>query len=206
VGVYKQKNSFEVSITKDGVKYYGGRYKSEELAAWARDKLAIDLYGKFASLNNIKVEGYEWKNNRAILINTIHEKKYQGIVKQATKFKAQVWFQGKIYNAGKYETEIVALWAYDQLSRQLKGSDGFQNGVTLTGYQFVNNQAVPIVEENIDAIYNSNFTSGDSVSYKRKSEEIDQSEHNKRMKSKDDEYYTDVYTWFNVNLKANSQV
>jgi hypothetical protein len=196
VGVHKQKNSFEVSITKDGVKYYGGRYKSEELAAWARDKLAIDLYGEFASLNNIKIDGYEWENSRAVLLNAA--KKYQGVVKQGNKFKAQVWFQGKIYNAGKYETEIVALWAYDQLSRQLKGSDGFQNGVTLTGYQFVNNRAIPILEKNIDAIYNLDNV----LLQKRKNNEINESEHNKKYKSNSDDYYNDIYKWFNINLSA----
>ncbi len=65
-GVSKNGNYFKVEICKDGIKYSGGSYKSEQIAGWAANELSRELYGDFAIKNNITLNGYVFKNRRAI--------------------------------------------------------------------------------------------------------------------------------------------
>lgn len=51
LGVCKQKNSWIASICHNKESIYLGSYKTEELAAKAYDKKAIELHGEFANLN-----------------------------------------------------------------------------------------------------------------------------------------------------------
>jgi hypothetical protein len=65
-GVSKNKKSFKVEMRKDGIRYSGGSYKSEKIAGWAANQLSKELYGDYDTNNHVEVEGYVFKNRRAI--------------------------------------------------------------------------------------------------------------------------------------------
>lgn len=52
-GAYKLKNGYMSSIYHSGKAHYIGYFKTEEEAALAYNKKAIELHGEFANLNNI---------------------------------------------------------------------------------------------------------------------------------------------------------
>lgn len=54
VTYYKTTNRYLVSIKKDKTKYNLGYFKTEEAAAEAYNKKALELYGEYANLNDIK--------------------------------------------------------------------------------------------------------------------------------------------------------
>ncbi len=59
---------FTVYVSKDGIRYSGGSYYDEKLAAWAANCLSRDLYNEFAVQNDIVLEKpYVWQNKRAVL-------------------------------------------------------------------------------------------------------------------------------------------
>jgi hypothetical protein len=65
-GVSKSGNGFGVSVQKNYIAHRGGYYKNEQVAAWAADQLAHQLYGEYANTNNVQLEEeYEFINNRA---------------------------------------------------------------------------------------------------------------------------------------------
>jgi hypothetical protein len=70
IGVSWQYAKYRAAISKDGEKYHCGAYYTPELAAWARDQMAIHLFGKDARLNDVNVEGYVFdiKTRRAVKI------------------------------------------------------------------------------------------------------------------------------------------
>ena len=49
----KSRGKFQASIIKEGKRYHLGCYKTEEEAAEAYNKKAIELYGEYANLNII---------------------------------------------------------------------------------------------------------------------------------------------------------
>ncbi len=66
-GVHKQNNHFVVQVKQYGIKYYGGSYCDEKVAAWASTQLSVQVRGIDNAWNNhIELEEYEFINNRAI--------------------------------------------------------------------------------------------------------------------------------------------
>ncbi len=65
-GVRKRGNSYSVSVVKDSISHPGGSYNDANVANWARDQLAKQLFGNHASLNHTILEGYEWTGTKAI--------------------------------------------------------------------------------------------------------------------------------------------
>ena len=51
IGVSKKNSRYTSQISKDKIKYYLGMFDTEEEAAKARDKKALELYGEHAKLN-----------------------------------------------------------------------------------------------------------------------------------------------------------
>ena len=51
IGVRKNGKNYQAKISKDGITYSLGTFKTEEEAAKIRDKKAIELYGQYAKLN-----------------------------------------------------------------------------------------------------------------------------------------------------------
>jgi hypothetical protein len=194
MGVSKIRNKFQANVTKDGVTYCGGDYENEELAAWARDRLAIKIYGSLASLNNVVVEGYDWTGCRAIIKNSTP--KYRGVVKDKGGFLAVFHDKGKTYYCGYYKSEIVAAWAYDQISYKIKGLKAFQNGVSLEGYAFVNNRAItiPSNEPKEMLIENDTIDTRGNVINKRKTHSIENDCENYKKQRIE---YDALYKWFN---------
>jgi hypothetical protein len=73
-GVSKNGKYFKVQICKDGIKYSGGSYKLEQIAGWAATQLSKELYGSYATNNHVQLEGYVFKNRRAILQDDLNQK------------------------------------------------------------------------------------------------------------------------------------
>jgi hypothetical protein len=51
IGVYRRRNKYQVILKHNGKAYGGGMFDDEVEAAKARDRLAIQLHGKYARLN-----------------------------------------------------------------------------------------------------------------------------------------------------------
>jgi hypothetical protein len=65
--VNKARNFFAVHVRKDGKVHYGGQYLDENIAGWAANQLALQLYGEnIARKNDVQLEGYQFVKNRAI--------------------------------------------------------------------------------------------------------------------------------------------
>jgi hypothetical protein len=73
--------------------------------------------------------------------------KYSGVRKQYNKFKVSMVKDGILYYGGSYLCEDLAGFAANQLGILLYGEDANHNDVDVQGYTFVNNRAVPIVDE-----------------------------------------------------------
>ena len=70
-GVSVSKNRFHVRVSKNYREFYGGSYVEEDVAAWAADQLALEIHcGKYKKLNNIKLEGYLFHDQRAVKISS----------------------------------------------------------------------------------------------------------------------------------------
>jgi hypothetical protein len=69
IGVCRRKNMFEARISKEGKNYHCGTYATMEVAAFARDAKAKQLFGEDANLNDVEVEDYEFDYtiDRAVL-------------------------------------------------------------------------------------------------------------------------------------------
>jgi hypothetical protein len=168
VGVSFENNKYRIYVEKNGTKYRGGSYKSEKVAAWARNKLAIEVYGEDASLNDVVLEDYVWKYNRAyskseleIVENFIaaskrlqeikaqktkKTSKYIGVSKKHLTFVASVRHQKTTICAGRYKDEQVAAWARDQLILQLHNgiipNNIKLNNIQLENYNWKDNRAI----------------------------------------------------------------
>ena len=69
LGVSKTRsNTYHARMTKDGISYTGGTYANEEVAAFASDCLAKELYRENARSNNSQLKGYIFVNRRAVKI------------------------------------------------------------------------------------------------------------------------------------------
>ena len=70
LGVSKTRsNTYHVGMSKDGIHYTGGTYANEEVAAFAADELAKELYREEARSNNSQLKGYIFVNRRAVKIS-----------------------------------------------------------------------------------------------------------------------------------------
>jgi hypothetical protein len=194
MGVSKSRNKFLATVTKDGITYNGGEYESELVAAWARDRLAMKIYGDFARLNNVILEGYDWTGCRAIIKNSVRI--YRGVTENKYGFKVVFTDKSKRYYCGCYESPIVAAWAYDQISYKIKGLSAIQNGVSLEGYEFVNNRAVRISSKNEskETITEDDNIMEENYNKKRNHDSIQNDSQNSKKQRID---YNEVYQWFN---------
>jgi len=66
MGVSIIQTRYCVRMAKDGIYYYGGQYADEQVAGWAADQLAHELFGEDARSNNVQLEGYVFANRRAV--------------------------------------------------------------------------------------------------------------------------------------------
>ena len=125
--VYRKNGSFSVVLSKDGIAHSGGTYRFEKIAAWAADSLAQEVYGKNAKLNGVILNGYIWKNRKAVCVSDYEQS--DGTV----RFKNVRYCKKGIFEVvvsegsyrhfgGTYHSDIVAGWAADCLSQEIHAS------------------------------------------------------------------------------------
>jgi len=159
-GVFKDRDDcFKVSITKEGERHYGGRYKNEDIAGWAYNQLAQEVYGEYALKNDIDITGYIWKDRHAVRENGMPDvrnlkrklkhtsSKFFGVFRAKTAFKVEIAKDGHHHYGGRYKDEHVAAWAADRLLQELHGPNVRQNDIQLDGYKWENRRAVPTTGE-----------------------------------------------------------
>ncbi len=155
-------SKYRVAMFKDGVMFNGGSYDNEQVAAFAADELASQLYGANAKRNNVNLAGYVFVNNRAIKIEDLefgngtectknkklkknNTSRFFGVHKvNCGSFGVRIQQDKVRHSAGQYKSEQVAAWASDQLVLKLYGQNAHINNIKLEGYAFINNRAVKI--------------------------------------------------------------
>lgn len=78
LGVLQNRNKFRARVRLQGKYQETGSYESEEVAGWARDKIATKVYGPDARLNNVpQPSGWIWddKRNRAVQVTRSGQKR-----------------------------------------------------------------------------------------------------------------------------------
>lgn len=69
-GVSKVNNKYSATITFEKKRYYLGRYPTSQIAGFAYDQAALQLYKKVASINGLKnPQGWEWNSNTFRLVS-----------------------------------------------------------------------------------------------------------------------------------------
>lgn len=128
IGVILDERSkkFEANIQKDGIKYYLGRYDSEEKAALAYDIKAIELYGEFANHNCISYTQSMYDMVQETMNDTKKSEKtskYRGVYLKRNMWCAHIRHNKKSYSLGYYGNEKDAAVAYNKKALELYGDD-----------------------------------------------------------------------------------
>jgi len=139
-----KNNKWKTSIRHLRKTYFLGFYKTEEDAAKAYDKKALELYGNDANRNfpNLTIDKFEdikfipyehtskIKQGKSTRVETTS--KYIGVCKDKRRKIDKQWFahithKNKIYRLGSYYTEEDAAKAYDKKALELFGKDAKLN-------------------------------------------------------------------------------
>ncbi len=129
-GVCFSQNKFCVQIGKDYVKYTGGCYESEIVAAWVFDCIAKELYKDQAKLNNVaKPDGWIYDSVQRKGISSRIRKRsgsaspFHGVALKGTRYAVELFEDRKRHFFGSYNLETVAAWTADQARVFLFGKD-----------------------------------------------------------------------------------
>jgi hypothetical protein len=103
----------------------------------------IDRNPLNAQFNNLRiVDSSTNAHNRTKLQGTTS--KFIGVHKSKDKYRVVISKNGVPYDAGLYDSEKVAGWTADQLSKELFGVNARSNNIKLTGYEYKNKRTLPI--------------------------------------------------------------
>ena len=153
VGVRKRGDKYAGSIGHNKVRYHCGVYETEELAAYAVNMAAIQLYKEDARLNDVpEPQGMVWDEINFKLLKEGEEIKpassqYRGVTKYGSKYVTKVCVNGKSKYCGEYSSEIAAAFIYDCVVRQFGSSFQRQrmNQVSKpVGYMYHDFRLVPV--------------------------------------------------------------
>jgi hypothetical protein len=105
----KKNNKWLAQIKNDGKVHYLGCFEDEEEAARAYDRAARAHHGEKAQLN-FPVEGESGSRKSS---------KYRGVswYTRGSKWKAAIYYDGKIHCLGTFEDEAEAARAYDRAAK-----------------------------------------------------------------------------------------
>jgi hypothetical protein len=115
VNFVKDNNTYNASITKDGITYNCGYFNTEIKAVIAYNLKAVELFGEFSNINKIDITDEEYNKIKEEVIYQINnKKKYIGPTKTpSNRYKTTIQFDAKSYNLGTYDNEIKAAFAYN---------------------------------------------------------------------------------------------
>lgn len=107
-----------------------GQFTSEIQAAQVYNTMAIELFGKFASLNIIHedtLDDIRYRQGKSFA--TARTSQYRGVsfCKRRQKWIAEFMVNGKRFRLGGFDTEIAAAKAYDQVALQHRGAKALLN-------------------------------------------------------------------------------
>jgi hypothetical protein len=148
-----------VVVTHNGTRHHAGLYDDENVAGWAADCMARDLYGADARLNGvIAPPGWIWVGSRAKKVasdGTLVTRRYKrkknansrsgflGVHIDGSRYAAVLQHQKRQLYLGVYDSATVAAWVYDCKKRQLYGDEGVINDVAQPeGWAFENDRGV----------------------------------------------------------------
>ncbi|OMD76880.1 HNH endonuclease [Paenibacillus odorifer] len=103
-------NTWRASIKIDNKRKTIGRFTTEESAAGAYNHFAREYFGSFALLNNVHGD---WENFKYIPATTSN---YKGVSwnKKYSKWKAEIYYNGKNHFIGLFESEEEAAIKYNE--------------------------------------------------------------------------------------------
>lgn len=133
-GVFRRKNAkkWQAKIRKDGHLKHLGTFISEDDAARAYNKAAMELFGEGCYLNIIG----ENNNSEILNIPTVSQVRKKGKVgykgvslskSRSKPFRARIWVDGKESVIGYFATKTEAALAYDKKAKELYGDKAILN-------------------------------------------------------------------------------
>lgn len=140
-GIWKSVDEkWHAEVWKDGIKYNGGVYSDEKVAAFAYNALASRLFGQFARLNIVDLQGYKIDNDRAVpIVREVGS--FIGVsTHRDGTYRAVTYDKGKQIYLGTYTNPYVAGFAYDCAVKS-RGLDKPINNIDLPDYEFINDRA-----------------------------------------------------------------
>lgn len=125
------RGAWRAVIIKDGVVKYLGSFKTDREAAAAYNAAAIELYGAFATLNDLTQPAHEKvAADRPKQINKRGgSSQYKGVTYDVARNKwvARIQFEGVTRFAKRFSTELEAALAYDTAARKVFGHSATTN-------------------------------------------------------------------------------
>lgn len=127
VSFIKSYKKFRATIQHNNISYNIGDFHNEEYAAVAYNLKAIELYGTFASINNIddkivqqyKKDYIDVANPNKKIKNTTST--FRGVSKSKNKWQAIIYQNYKHINLGLFDNEVEAAIAYNNKATELLG-------------------------------------------------------------------------------------
>jgi hypothetical protein len=171
MGVCRSRGKWIGYVAKDGKTYYSGTFDDENVAAWARNCKARDLYGDNARLNDVPdplnwawIDGVAKKQTSdGQLLSTrsvgglkgtskrTNATGYNGVVKDGSRFAATYSEKRKPKYLGSYPTPEIAAWVRDCKVKELYNGEAALNNVSSPqGWRIVNDRGVFVGESNND--------------------------------------------------------
>jgi group I intron endonuclease len=123
VGVSKYDDRYTAHISFENTSYWLGSFNSENEAAEAYNKKAIELMGDSAKLNIIKDSDNKIMHSIQYLENkTNGSSKYYGVSKiEDDEWSARIGLDGRLFHIGTYATEVEAAIAFNETALDIHG-------------------------------------------------------------------------------------
>lgn len=124
-----KKDEWQSVITVDKKEKHLGFYKTQEAAALAYNKSAIEHFGSFAHLNVFSEE--QKATALATFSEQVKSSGYRGVCfhKRSKKWQANIFMNGQTHHLGYFDSEIEAAKSYNEAAINYKGTRAKLNPV-----------------------------------------------------------------------------